>query len=79
MTRFISRKYEDGEHIFVLVGNKTKRTLRDNKNRGKVRKVANCTEEFIVKQVLGVFFNLVHFGVILCCDESFSCVNKLLK
>ena len=26
-----------------------------------------------------VFFNLVLFGAILCCDESFSSLNKLLK
>lgn len=36
-------------------------------------------KEFIAKPVLMVSFNLVLFAAILCWDESFSCLNKLLK
>lgn len=78
MTGFTSRKYKDGRHIFVTTGDKTRRILRDNEQR-KSEKVANSVKEFIAKQVFMVFFNLVLFGAILCCDESFSCLNKLLK
>ena len=48
-------------------------------SRERVKKVANSVKEFIAKQVLMVSFNLVLFGAILCWDESFSCLNKLLK
>ena len=48
-------------------------------SREKVKKVANSMKEFIAKPVLMVSFNLVLFAAILCWDESFSCLNKLLK
>lgn len=48
-------------------------------SRERVKNIANSVKEFIAKQAFMASFNLVLFGAILCWDESFSCLSKLLK